>query len=221
MTTDKLGLALSGGGLRASFFHLGVLAHLAERNLLARIETISAVSGGSIAAVPGFFPPIVIEGLYRDGEDPICVTLVDGGVHDNQGIDALLAERCTRSIVSDASGQMDFDACPEPGRLSVLARSGSVLQDQVRYDCARLARTAGGPHQGTGDRCPPHPALSTMDTLPSERISSDPTLSAPGRPAPGRCVPGQSLSALAQSALSALRAREVIHSWSRWGKSWI
>ncbi|BCX89724.1 hypothetical protein MIN45_P2097 [Methylomarinovum tepidoasis] len=86
------------------------------------------------AAVPGVFPPVVIEGLYRDGEDPICVSLVDGGVHDNQGIDALLAEACTRFIVSDASGQLDFEPCPEPGRLGVLARSGSVLQDQVRYE---------------------------------------------------------------------------------------
>lgn len=31
---DKLGLALSGGGFRASLFHIGVLARLAERDLL-------------------------------------------------------------------------------------------------------------------------------------------------------------------------------------------
>ncbi|GAB6068747.1 hypothetical protein JCM13664_20680 [Methylothermus subterraneus] len=44
----KLGLALSGGGFRAALFHLGVLAALAERRLLSRIEVISTVSGGSI-----------------------------------------------------------------------------------------------------------------------------------------------------------------------------
>jgi NTE family protein len=44
----KLGLALSGGGFRAAFFHLGVLARLAELGLLRRIEVISTVSGGSI-----------------------------------------------------------------------------------------------------------------------------------------------------------------------------
>jgi len=45
---NKLGLALSGGGFRASFFHIGVLARLAELDLLRSIEVISTVSGGSI-----------------------------------------------------------------------------------------------------------------------------------------------------------------------------
>jgi NTE family protein len=44
----KIGLALSGGGFRASFFHLGVLASLAEKNILKNISIISTVSGGSI-----------------------------------------------------------------------------------------------------------------------------------------------------------------------------
>ncbi len=44
----KLGLALSGGGFRAAFFHVGVLAKLAETGLLPRVEVISTVSGGSI-----------------------------------------------------------------------------------------------------------------------------------------------------------------------------
>ena len=44
----KLGLALSGGGFRASFFHLGVLKRLAELDLLRHVEVLSTVSGGSI-----------------------------------------------------------------------------------------------------------------------------------------------------------------------------
>ena len=44
----KMGLALSGGGFRASFFHLGVLARLAEQNQLKNVEVISCVSGGSV-----------------------------------------------------------------------------------------------------------------------------------------------------------------------------
>src|SRR5690625_2560909 len=46
----KVGLALSGGGLRAAFFHLGMLAHLADNGVLRHVEVISAVSGGSIIA---------------------------------------------------------------------------------------------------------------------------------------------------------------------------
>ncbi|MDX6505858.1 MAG: hypothetical protein QOG06_502, partial [Gaiellaceae bacterium] len=44
----KLGLALSGGGHRAAFFHIGLLARLAELGLLRPIQVISTVSGGSI-----------------------------------------------------------------------------------------------------------------------------------------------------------------------------
>jgi predicted acylesterase/phospholipase RssA len=38
----------SGGGLRASFIHLGLLARLAECDILRSVEAISCVSGGSI-----------------------------------------------------------------------------------------------------------------------------------------------------------------------------
>lgn len=41
-------LALSGGGIRAMVFHLGVLKHLAEQQMLERICTVSTVSGGSL-----------------------------------------------------------------------------------------------------------------------------------------------------------------------------
>jgi predicted acylesterase/phospholipase RssA/MinD-like ATPase involved in chromosome partitioning or flagellar assembly len=44
----KVGLALSGGGFRASLFHIGVLARLAELDILRHIEVLSCVSGGSI-----------------------------------------------------------------------------------------------------------------------------------------------------------------------------
>ena len=44
----KVGLALSGGGFRASLFHIGVLARLAELDVLRRVEVLSCVSGGSI-----------------------------------------------------------------------------------------------------------------------------------------------------------------------------
>jgi len=44
----KMGLALSGGGFRASLYHLGVLARLAESDLLRHVEVLSTVSGGSM-----------------------------------------------------------------------------------------------------------------------------------------------------------------------------
>lgn len=47
--TPEIGLALSGGGLRAAVFHLGVLGRLAGDELLERVTFISTVSGGSLA----------------------------------------------------------------------------------------------------------------------------------------------------------------------------
>ncbi len=44
----RIGLALSGGGVRASVFHLGMLKCIAENGLLTNIEHISSVSGGSL-----------------------------------------------------------------------------------------------------------------------------------------------------------------------------
>lgn len=48
LLVGKVGLALSGGGYRASLFHIGVLARLAELDLLRHVEVLSCVSGGSI-----------------------------------------------------------------------------------------------------------------------------------------------------------------------------
>src|SRR5215471_19776514 len=45
-----LALALSGGGFRATLFHVGVLWRLNEMALLPEIRRVSSVSGGSITA---------------------------------------------------------------------------------------------------------------------------------------------------------------------------
>ena len=44
----RLGLALSGGGLRATLFHLGVVRFLRDAGLLGEVTHIVSVSGGSI-----------------------------------------------------------------------------------------------------------------------------------------------------------------------------
>jgi predicted acylesterase/phospholipase RssA len=47
---DRIGLALSGGGFRATLFHLGVVRFLFENDLLIPVKLVSAVSGGSVLA---------------------------------------------------------------------------------------------------------------------------------------------------------------------------
>jgi predicted acylesterase/phospholipase RssA len=46
----KLGLALSGGGFRATLFHLGVVRFLRDAGALREVTDIASVSGGSILA---------------------------------------------------------------------------------------------------------------------------------------------------------------------------
>jgi predicted acylesterase/phospholipase RssA len=80
------------------------------------------------ACVPGLFTPLELRGLYPD----VTVRLVDGGVHDNQGVFGLLDQNCSVMIVSDASGQMTTDDAPADGPLGVLLRTTSLLQARVR-----------------------------------------------------------------------------------------
>ena len=83
---------------------------------------------GSSACVPGVFTPLRLKTLYPDRD----VLLVDGGVHDNQGTASLLEQGCTVVLVSDASGQMDSQAHPSSGLVSVPLRSNSVTRSRVR-----------------------------------------------------------------------------------------
>jgi predicted acylesterase/phospholipase RssA len=62
----KYGLGLSGGGHRAALYHVGVLASLAENDLLKNIEVISCVSGGSIA---GAFYYLCLKNLLEKKKD--------------------------------------------------------------------------------------------------------------------------------------------------------
>jgi predicted acylesterase/phospholipase RssA len=46
----KIGLALSGGGFRATLFHLGLVRFLHDAGILSNVSHITSVSGGSIIA---------------------------------------------------------------------------------------------------------------------------------------------------------------------------
>jgi NTE family protein len=70
-----VGLCLSGGGFRASIFHLGALRRLHELGVLQQLTTVSAVSGGSILA--GFLAQRIVdlatEGLaFHDWEQDVA-----------------------------------------------------------------------------------------------------------------------------------------------------
>ena len=80
------------------------------------------------ACVPGLFEPLTIQGLYPDR----TIRLVDGGVHDNQGVQGLLDEGCTLILCSDATGQMQEMQRPTSSIVGVPLRATSILQARVR-----------------------------------------------------------------------------------------
>ncbi|NMQ27628.1 patatin family protein [Candidatus Accumulibacter phosphatis] len=89
-----------------------------------RLGTAVAAS----ACVPGLFEPIVLRGVYANK----TVRLVDGGVHDNQGVVGLLEQDCNVLLVSDASGQMESQDEPSNSVIGVPLRSNSILMSRVR-----------------------------------------------------------------------------------------
>jgi NTE family protein len=87
--------------------------------------------GGAVASsacFPGGFPPMVVPGLFND----LTVELVDGGVHDNQGVEGLVDRDCTHWIISDGSGQMPDIAKPSTRLPAVLGRVISIYGDAER-----------------------------------------------------------------------------------------
>lgn len=87
--------------------------------------------GYAVAAsscVPGLFEPIALPGLYPGR----TIRLVDGGVHDNQGMQGLLDEDCTRILCSDASGQMEDEPTPADNFIGVPLRASSIQGDRIR-----------------------------------------------------------------------------------------
>jgi hypothetical protein len=83
---------------------------------------------GASACVPALFEPIVLRNLYPDR----TVRLVDGGVHDNQGLSSLLEQNCRVILASDASGQFQEQVSPGGSVSDSLGNSNAVLQARVR-----------------------------------------------------------------------------------------
>ena len=100
------------------------------------------VAVAASSAVPAISPPLALTELYPDWTPQ----LVDGGVHDNQGVQGLIDNQCTDLIISDASGQMSDQPESSAWFLSVLKRSNSIMMDRVRelqYGSAEWRRRAG------------------------------------------------------------------------------
>jgi NTE family protein len=106
-----VGLALSGGGFRATAFGLGALRALHDRNVLPDVAVVSGISGGSLLTAMWAYGP---EGF--DEFDDTVTSLLHHGLHGELARRAFSPRRVYANAVSVAG------ALP-PGRLKRDRRS--------------------------------------------------------------------------------------------------
>lgn len=80
------------------------------------------------ASVPGLIPPILLRRVQEDA----LHALADGGVVDNQGLHHLIDTACDHIFVSDASGQLGYQAYPDTSGFSMMARANEIMMERVR-----------------------------------------------------------------------------------------
>ena len=73
--TTRIGLALSGGGFRATAFGLGALRALHDRDVLDKINVVSGISGGSLLTAMWAYGP-----QRFDEFDDTVTALLRGGL---------------------------------------------------------------------------------------------------------------------------------------------
>jgi predicted acylesterase/phospholipase RssA len=88
---------------------------------------------GASACVAGLLPPVLLPNLYPGK----MVALVDGGVHDNQGIATLLDADCTVLLISDASRNAPASSDPKIGMMGMNMRTINILMDRLRQSRLR------------------------------------------------------------------------------------
>lgn len=124
-----------------------------DRDVLGAFPVARAVACS--AAFPGGFAPVVlsVRRLFpASARAPREVLLTDGGVDDNLGLQALLAEECTRLIVSDGSfpfvpeeRPLDLFGLPPLRRIAAgVVLAGLTLWAAARFDLPALALALAG-----------------------------------------------------------------------------
>lgn len=146
---DAIALCLSGGGYRAMLFHLGVLRRLNDAGYLPRIDRVSSVSGGSIAAaalglvweqlgfdragVSGRFVELVETPIRRLAEHTIDLpSVVSGALIPGQSISERLALTYRKRLLGEATLR-DLPQAPVFIINATNVGSGELLRFSRRY----------------------------------------------------------------------------------------
>lgn len=156
MTTQpRIGVAVSGGGFRATAFGLGCLRALHDTGLLSRVSVISGISGGSLlAALYAYGPP----GDFSEF-DRVTTDLLRRGLQAALIRRALTPTAVARHVI--AAGRVLLPAPPGQPRLRAANRT-DALRDELA-------------HRAFGDRTVDQvtrPGLATVITATDLRTSN-------------------------------------------------
>lgn len=94
----RVGLALSGGGFRATAFGLGALRALHDRDVLGDVEVVSGISGGSLLTAMWAYGPADFD-EFNDS----VTALLRRGLHRELAIRAFTPRRAAANATSVAS----------------------------------------------------------------------------------------------------------------------
>ena len=128
LATGNLFFFVAGGGLPEEMGE-----HELGTTVAPDFKISHAVAASS--AFPPVFPPLRINpDIYPPAQTVEYVTLTDGGVYDNMGVNPLLRPRnkIDYAIISDGGKPFETDLGPTESGLVVLRESISVLMEQVR-----------------------------------------------------------------------------------------
>lgn len=142
MSTGNMFFFVAGGGLSTEMGEHELGVESAEGFRISR-----AVAASS--AFPPVFPPLKL----KDKEYSACkgdyVTLTDGGVYDNLGVNPLFRQKRNKidyAIVSDGGKPFAIDESPTEAGTVVLKESIGILMEQVRglqFKRLELSHAAG------------------------------------------------------------------------------
>ncbi len=163
LATGNLFFFVAGGGLPEEMGEHELGAVVAGEFPISR-----AVAASS--AFPPVFPPLRLdESDYPPATAVEYVTLTDGGVYDNMGVNPLLRERNALdfAIVSDGGKPFAVEARPTEAGTGVLTESIGILMEQVRgleFDRLEHRHKAGAG---------PKPIWFSIDSTEGESHSGD------------------------------------------------
>jgi len=142
MSTGNMFFFVAGGGLKTEMGEHELGVESAEGFRISR-----AVAASS--AFPPVFPPLKIKDKDYSASKGDYVTLTDGGVYDNLGVNPLFRKKRNKidyAIVSDGGKPFAIDESPTEAGTVVLKESIGILMEQVRglqFKRLELSHAAG------------------------------------------------------------------------------